>query len=127
MDHAKLAQSSAIGISLDMEKAYNRVHPRYLERCLQQWGFPRSTIHWIDKLFFGTNIHFNVNGSISPAIQQLRGVRQGDPLSPVLFNLALEPLLQHIIYDTQFQGYHIANPSSLAPSEQGHLNIGLRR
>lgn len=49
----------------------------------------------------------NVNGFFTSAVYQERGIRQGDPLSPLLFNLALEPFLLSIIQDSEFQGYNV--------------------
>ncbi|CAO3569417.1 unnamed protein product [Mortierella alpina] len=47
-------------------------------------------------LFFSTEITLNINGHASSEFTQARGLRQGDPLSPLLFNLAFEPLLAYI-------------------------------
>ncbi|KAG1155391.1 hypothetical protein G6F55_010093 [Rhizopus delemar] len=39
-----------------------------------------------------------MNGSLSDSIQQVRGLRQGDSISPILFNLAIEPFLLSILH-----------------------------
>jgi hypothetical protein len=49
-------------------------------------------------------VQVNVNGSFSHTVDQQRGLRQGDPLSPILFNLALEPLLLAINQDNGILG-----------------------
>lgn len=110
MDHAQRTNSSAIGLLLDQEKAYDRVHPEYLERVLEHWRFPQQIATCINRLFFDIQIRINVNGFLSPAVSQGRGVRQGDPLSPLLFNLAFEPLLQHILHDPLISGYAVDSP-----------------
>ncbi|GAN11765.1 hypothetical protein MAM1_0907d11353, partial [Mucor ambiguus] len=47
----------------------------------------------------------NVNGFLSSPVAQRRGLKQGDPISPVLFNLAFEPLLRRILADSALTGY----------------------
>jgi hypothetical protein len=46
----------------------------------------------------------NVNGFLSDPVPQLRGLHQGDPISPVLFNPAFEPFLRGILADPSFSG-----------------------
>lgn len=94
-----------IGMLLDQEKAYDRVNPQYLCQVLARFGFHPTLIQSISNLFFGNNVEINVNGFFSPSVNQQRGLRQGDPLSPILFNLALEPLLLAINQDTRIIGY----------------------
>ena len=105
MEQAQWTQSSEIGLLLDQEKAYDRVHPNYLAKTLEHFGFPESLRKAILNLFFGTNIRINVNGFLTSPVPQKRGLRQGDPLSPVLFNLAFEPFLQRILTDDRFSGF----------------------
>ncbi|KAG2221275.1 hypothetical protein INT45_000188, partial [Circinella minor] len=94
MEQAKQqSNSKTLGLMLDFEKAYDRIHPLYLSRVLEKFGFPASTIKSIINLFFNTKISININGYLSNTITQHRGLRQGDPLSPILFTLAIEPLL----------------------------------
>lgn len=45
----------------------------------------------ITTLFFSTAMRVNVNGHFTDPIPQGRALHQGDPFSPILFNLALEP------------------------------------
>ncbi|KAG1093831.1 hypothetical protein G6F40_012613 [Rhizopus arrhizus] len=100
---------------LDQEKAYDRVHPEYLHKVLLRFGFPPIVVHSLSNLFFGTQLHLNVNGFLSPSVPQLRGLRQGDPISPVLFNLAFEPLLRRIIRDPVFCGFALPRSSLSHP------------
>ncbi|KAG1575735.1 hypothetical protein G6F47_013438 [Rhizopus delemar] len=90
---------------LDQTEAYDRIHPEYLCKVLNRFGFPNKFIKCIHDLFFGNSISVNVNGSLSDSIQQLRGLRQGDSISPILFNLAIEPFLLSILHNEIIDGY----------------------
>lgn len=77
---------------VDQEKAYDRIHPDYLSSIMKRFGIPQSLIQSIITLFFSTNIEVNMNGYLSSRpIHQQRGLRQGDPLSPLPFNTAFDP------------------------------------
>lgn len=110
MDHCKVVGSGSIGVLLDQEKAYDRVHPIYLEAVLARFGFSALLIRLLTGLFFNTQVHLNVNGHIALPFQQQRGLRQGDPLSPLLFNLAFEPFLQKLLTDDRLPGCRLPDP-----------------
>ncbi|EIE89191.1 hypothetical protein RO3G_13902 [Rhizopus delemar RA 99-880] len=97
--------SESLGVILDQTKAYDRIHPEYLCKVLNRFGFPNKFIKCIHELFFGNSISVNVNGSLSDSIQQLRGLRQGDSISPIFFNLAIEPFLLSILHNEIIDGY----------------------
>lgn len=108
-----------IGVLLDQEKAYDRVNPTYLRKVLEKFGFPITWINVIMDLFFETKIHISANGWLSAPLKQNRGLRQGDPLSPLLFNLAFEPLLRTLLSEKYLHG--------LSPHHQHLLDINENR
>ncbi|KAG1540333.1 hypothetical protein G6F49_012159 [Rhizopus delemar] len=113
---AEQRQSPEIGLLLDQEKAYDRVHPDYLKKVMLKFGFPSSLVSTLCKLFFEIKIHINLNGFITSPLTQERGLRQGDPLSPLLFNIAFDPFLRSIEHAPLFQVFRFrqsANSSEL--------------
>ncbi|KAG0864261.1 hypothetical protein G6F16_011161 [Rhizopus arrhizus] len=70
-----------------------------------RFGFLVKFIKCIHNLFFGNSISVNVNGSLADSIQRLRGLHQGDSISPILFNLAIEPFLLSILNNEIIDGY----------------------
>lgn len=85
MEHARTTNSSPIGLLLDQEKAYDRIHPEYLRRVMVRFGFSSCPVNPTHQLFSCTERQLNVNGFLSRPVQQCRGLRQGDPLSPGTF------------------------------------------
>ncbi|MEG2810834.1 MAG: reverse transcriptase family protein, partial [Akkermansia sp.] len=115
--HAQQYYPSAIDICLDQQKAYDRVHPFYLEQVLQRFGIPSSLVHTIINLFFSTRVHININGNITSPFTASRGLRQGDPLSPLLYNIALDPFLRLLSQDSSFPGFSFELPIPLLPPD----------
>jgi hypothetical protein len=61
---------------------------------MQQRNFPQWTQEIVGSMYQGATSVIELGGTRSEKIQWKRGVKQGCPLSPLLFNLFLEPLLQ---------------------------------
>ena len=77
-------------VSIDLRKAFDRVEYNTLFNALSEQGLPPCYIHLLDLLY--RNQHGTVNASRPFPIA--RGVRQGDVLSPLLFNAALESVIR---------------------------------
>lgn len=80
-------------LSLDLQKAFDRVDRKYLWAVLTKFGFPSIFIQCIKNLYEGAFSKLLVAGSLTNSIKINRSVRQGCPLSMILFVLYLEPLL----------------------------------
>ena len=86
------ARKHGMALLLDFEKAYDRVNQTYLRGCLEKLGFPTSWTLLLEKVQQLSSSRVLVNNNLSSPISLGRGVRQGCPLSPLLFLVALEPL-----------------------------------
>ena len=83
-------------ISLDQSKAFDRVDHRFLATVLETAGFKPEFRRWISMMYHNPQAVVQVNGRRSTVFAVERSVRQGCPLSPLLYVLALEPLLRRL-------------------------------
>ena len=81
-------------VSLDQEKAYDKIDHDYLWRILEKNGFPETFIRKIKTLYGKAETAIMVNGVLPKPVKVQRGVRQGCPMSCLLYNIAIEPLAQ---------------------------------
>ncbi len=92
IDLAEAEEANGVIVALDQEKAYDRVDHGYLWATLEHVGCPPSLIRTMKALYEGAESVVIVNGVVSRAFRVTRGVRQGDPMSCLLFDVAIEPL-----------------------------------
>ncbi len=83
-------------VLLDFAKAFDSVLWEVLDIILIKFGFGSNFRRWIRVFFRGTIVSILFNGTPLPHFELGAGVRQGDPLSPALFVLYIEPLLNYI-------------------------------
>jgi hypothetical protein len=77
---------------VDISKAFNLVNWPYLLHIMEYLDFGQRWRNWIASLWCTASSSFLLNGEPGKRILHCRGVRQGNPLSPMLFLLAMEPL-----------------------------------
>ena len=83
---------SCILLKVDIAKAFDSVAWPFLLEVLEHMGFPQSWRDWTATILSSASTKALVNGCLSRRICHARGLRQGDPLSPLLFVLIMEVL-----------------------------------
>ncbi|KAJ3614549.1 hypothetical protein NHX12_018121 [Muraenolepis orangiensis] len=83
-------------ISLDQEKAFDRVEHSFLWKVMEKFGFSAGFIAKIKVLYNNIESVLKFNGGLCAPFRVCRGVRQGCALSGMLYALSLEPLLNKI-------------------------------
>ena len=91
----------SIFLKLDIHKAFDTVSWPYLLEVMQAIGFGPRWREWVSILFRTSSSRVLLNGQQGPVFSHRRGVRQGDPLSPMLFILAMDPLQRLLDMATQ--------------------------
>ena len=82
-------------VALDAKKAFDSVEHSYIREVLKHFGCS-DFIPIFDTLYSGLETGILINGKISKSYKILRGVKQGDSLSCILFIMCMEPLLRNI-------------------------------
>ncbi|SAL98507.1 hypothetical protein [Absidia glauca] len=82
MEQTSVRGPQHVGMLLDQEKAYDRVHPSYMKNRLSCVLASPLVLPRLSAI--GNRVHININGYFTDAVDQQRGLRQRDPLSPLL-------------------------------------------
>jgi exonuclease III len=92
LDSRLKAGDPGVLCKLDLEKAYDHVNWGFLIYMLRRCGFNRRWRQWIYMCISTARFSILVNGTPCGFFPSSRGLRQGDPLSPLLFIIVMEAL-----------------------------------
>ena len=90
--HISNSDDEAYATFLDFSKAYDRVDWDFMFGCLDKANFGPIFISWIKLLYHNPMLIIMHNGHQSRPVYPTRGVKQGCPLSALLFVMTIEPL-----------------------------------
>lgn len=94
-------------LSLDTEKAFDRVNLQYLKAVLHKFGFTGNSLHSILSLYSAPSAKVRTSGIVSDPFAITNGTRHGCPLSTLIFALVMEPLAQTIRTDPHITGIKV--------------------
>ena len=104
--YAEATEQNGLVVALDQEKAYDKIAHDYLWKTLEAFHIPAELIKTIKALYEQAETSVMINGHLSSKFKIVRGVRQGDPMSCLLFDLAIEPLAA-MLRSSELKGYKI--------------------
>ena len=117
-----------------MAKAFDSVSHSAISAVLGRAGLPRGFVNYVREIYTSSLTVFEVGGVRSERLRVNTGVRQGDPLSTVLFCLLIDEVLRSVPVDV---GYEIggcqvnalayADDVLLVTSSRVGMRIALRR
>lgn len=104
IQYAKNKPLDSMVVSLDAEKAFDRIKWKYMFNVLKRFSLGSIFISWVKLLYTSPQAMVMANGLTSPRFTLGHGTRQGCPLSPLLFSIAIEPLAEAIRTHPQVNG-----------------------
>lgn len=114
-DQLKLAKEMIVGynrkatprifcMSVDFYKTFDTISWKAIDATMESLGFSEELRRILSQCYQTPSFLVLVNGEPTPRFTNQRGLRQGDLLSPILFNLTMENLT--LLIDTQTRLHH---------------------
>ena len=103
----KLKDKSHMIISIDAEKAFDKILYPFVMKTLQKMGIKGTYLNIVKTMYCKPKINIILDGEKLKALPLRSGTRQGCPLSPLLFNLVLEVLAIAIREEKEIKGIQI--------------------
>jgi hypothetical protein len=94
--HARTNKNNLFVCLLDVSKAFDSVPHESIKRALLRNGCPSDFIDLIENQYENSYTALSYTDRSSPLIALKRGVKQGDPMSSILFNLVIDELFEII-------------------------------
>ena len=113
IDSIQETDECAVLVSLDQEKAFDRVDRTFLSQLLEVYGFGPDFCRWLTTLYDDAFMQVIINDRLSSKVCLQRGVRQGDPLSPLLYVICVEVLASLIRRSPEIEGFLLPGASGL--------------
>jgi hypothetical protein len=80
-------------VSLDLSKAFDTVSHKSIIRALKRVNLDQKTINYLINNYENTTTRVTCGQTTTGRIEFKRGVKQGDPISPIIFNILLDELI----------------------------------
>ena len=109
--HVNRSKKRAVIISIDYEKCFDKIEHNSIFKALEYFGFGNNFIDTIKIFFKDFQVCTQNAGNLSELFHKTRGVNQGCPISPFLFNIVGEIMAHRIKNNPSIQGIKIGRSS----------------
>ena len=113
IEYAEKIEIGGVILFLDFQKAFDSIEWEFLFESLKFYNFGDEFIRWIRTLYTEPVAVIKNNGWLSEKINLQRGIRQGCPVSALLFIIAVEILADSIRTDPKFRGITIKHKNKI--------------
>lgn len=113
-------KKKVVVLKLDFEKAYDCVRWPFLQEILLARGFDHAYVSRLMQLVSGGHTSISINGVVGPYFINGRGLKQGDPISPLLFNFVVDALAK-MLDSAAAKGHITSVATNLYPNGISHL------
>ena len=122
LDLANVDQDvDGVVVSLDAKKAFDSVDHRFIRKSLEVFGL-KDFIPVFDTLYKGLESRIIINGKTVKGFNILKGVKQGDALSCILFIICMEPLIRNLNENAMIERIRSEHLRVVLPKTYGYAD-----
>ena len=107
IENEKKNKSENLILTVDFEKAFDTISSKFIVETFRSFGFGSTFLTWIEIIMKDRTACIKNNGYISEEFELQRGIRQGCPISPLLFVVAVELLAIKTRQESSVKGIKI--------------------
>ena len=127
IEMANKNDDTAAFIFLDQEKAFDRVNHTFLFKTMRAFGIGENFIKWVSTIYSNATSVLSINGYFSEQIPLKRGVRQGCPLSALLYVLVIEILALQLRLNPNIVGFKVGGEKIISTNYMDDTTIIIKQ
>ena len=113
INYCELNDNDAAILFIDFKKALDSLNISFLEKCLKKFGFGFQFLNWVKAIYTNIESCISINSRLSKSFKVESGIRQGCPLSALLFVLAAEFMSINIKQNKNIEGFKFYKDNKL--------------
>ena len=107
IEYAEQFNTDGLLLFLDFKKAFDSLEWKFMIKTLRKFNFGEQFISWVETIYNESTLCIKNNGHISKSFSVYRGIKQGCPLSALLFILCVEIMALKLKNTDTIKGYKV--------------------